>query len=119
METMDHDVAVLELKRALKLGPTMQPIALPASGEELLSGATAVVSGWGTLYVRLCHATFSRCFIVYFNMFLTHSLLWSGGWPDHGLPSEEAGDPPVDQRRVQGLVPRATDPHHRKYAVRW
>ncbi|XP_034237840.1 trypsin delta-like [Thrips palmi] len=50
METMNHDVAVLGLKRTLKLGPAIQPIALPASGEALPQGATGLVSGWGTLY---------------------------------------------------------------------
>ncbi|KAE8746962.1 hypothetical protein FOCC_FOCC006382 [Frankliniella occidentalis] len=48
-DKMDHDVSVLQLKKTLSFGPTIQPIALPAAGEELPSGATGVVSGWGTL----------------------------------------------------------------------
>lgn len=49
MSLMDHDVSVLELKKTLKFGPTIQPIALPGAGEELAQGATGLVSGWGTL----------------------------------------------------------------------
>jgi len=49
MTKLDHDVSVLELKKSLKFGTTIQPIALPAVGEELAQGATGVVSGWGTL----------------------------------------------------------------------
>lgn len=49
-DTMDYDVGVLELKKTLRLGPTIQPIALPAVGEAIPQGAVGTVSGWGTLY---------------------------------------------------------------------
>lgn len=50
-ETMDFDVGVLVLKKALKAGPGINPIALPGQGEHVASGDVGLVSGWGTLYV--------------------------------------------------------------------
>jgi transmembrane serine protease 3 len=42
-----NDIAIMKLVRPVKFGPWIQPACLPAAGEQVPDGATAVVSGWG------------------------------------------------------------------------
>jgi len=41
------DIAVMKLSRPVKFSPWIQPACLPASGEAVVDGTTAVLSGWG------------------------------------------------------------------------
>lgn len=54
---MDSDVSVLRLAITLIFGPTIQPIRIQ-SEREPEDGATAVVTGWGTLRENGTSATF-------------------------------------------------------------
>lgn len=43
----DYDISVLKLSTTLTFGPTIAPIRLPVSGENVNSGVLATVTGWG------------------------------------------------------------------------
>jgi len=42
-----NDIAIMKLARPVKFGPWIQPACLPAAGEQVPDGATALLSGWG------------------------------------------------------------------------
>jgi len=42
-----NDIAIMKLARPVKFGPWIQPACLPAHGEQVPDGATALLSGWG------------------------------------------------------------------------
>ncbi|KAF2896657.1 hypothetical protein ILUMI_09517 [Ignelater luminosus] len=48
-DSSNNDIAVLTLIFTLTVGPTIGPIALPNINEEVSTGTSAVVSGWGAL----------------------------------------------------------------------
>ncbi|XP_055912243.1 trypsin 3A1-like [Eupeodes corollae] len=45
--TMDYDIGIIRLADDLEFSDSVQPIALPAAGEDVAEGASAIVSGWG------------------------------------------------------------------------
>ncbi|KAF2902997.1 hypothetical protein ILUMI_03196 [Ignelater luminosus] len=45
----NNDIAILTLLFSLTAGPTIGPISLPNVNEEISTGTSTVVSGWGTL----------------------------------------------------------------------
>ncbi|XP_055843719.1 trypsin 3A1-like [Episyrphus balteatus] len=45
--TMDYDIGAIRLAEDLEFSDSVQPIALPAAGEDVDEGAKGVVSGWG------------------------------------------------------------------------
>ncbi|XP_019879199.2 trypsin-2 [Aethina tumida] len=48
-DTLDYDIAILELSTKIKLDRSMLPIALPRKNEKLKPGAAATATGWGAL----------------------------------------------------------------------
>ncbi|CAK8684129.1 unnamed protein product [Clavelina lepadiformis] len=46
-ESIDNDIAVLKLSSPIKFSKYIRPACLPDQGENVASGSTAVVSGWG------------------------------------------------------------------------
>ncbi|XP_011187812.1 trypsin-4 [Zeugodacus cucurbitae] len=47
MDTMDYDIGLVRLARALTFSLRIQPIALPAAGDVVLDDDVALVAGWG------------------------------------------------------------------------
>lgn len=47
MDTMDYDIGLVRLARALTFGARIQPIALPTAGDLVLDGDIGLVAGWG------------------------------------------------------------------------
>ncbi|KAK3907115.1 Trypsin-4 [Frankliniella fusca] len=115
--SMDYDVSVLELKKSLKFGPTIQPIALPAVGEELAQGATGVVSGWGTLSQGALLTAFhlrkleiplwtkDECTKLYKNpmTLVTENMLCGGNFEGDSCQGDSGG-PVVSQGKLVGIV---------------
>ncbi|MCY1023853.1 serine protease [Pyxidicoccus sp. MSG2] len=46
-DTTMNDIAIIKLAKPIKFSTTVQPIALPLSGETVPDGADATVAGWG------------------------------------------------------------------------
>ena len=47
--TMDYDIALLRLDKAVSYSDAMRPICLPSSTENFPSGTQCVVTGWGKI----------------------------------------------------------------------
>ncbi|XP_058466491.1 trypsin 3A1-like [Malaya genurostris] len=47
--TFNNDIALLELDKPLRYGPTIQPACLPDGSERDLSGSLGIVAGWGRI----------------------------------------------------------------------
>ena len=60
-QTIDFDVAVIQIKGEFDFGPTQQIIPLPAVGEKLSDGNKATASGWGVSRVNMRNP-FGRAF---------------------------------------------------------
>lgn len=43
-----NDIAIMKLSRPVKFSPSIQPVCLPAAGEQVPDGVLAIVAGWGT-----------------------------------------------------------------------
>lgn len=52
-QTIDFDVAVVQIKGEFEFGPTQQMIPLPAVGEKISDGNMVTASGWGVSKVGL------------------------------------------------------------------
>ncbi|XP_062538139.1 uncharacterized protein LOC134206439 [Armigeres subalbatus] len=51
--TFNNDIALLELDKPLRYGPTIQPACLPDGGEHDFTGSLGIVAGWGRIEERL------------------------------------------------------------------
>ena len=51
--TITNDACLLKLKEPLEWTEFVQPIALPAAGQDTPAGTECTVTGWGTLNVSL------------------------------------------------------------------
>ncbi len=47
-QTLDNDIAIVELAKPISFTDTVWPAALPAENSELTAGTVCTVSGWGT-----------------------------------------------------------------------
>ena len=48
-----NDICLLKLKKSLEWTQFVQPIALPAAGQETMTGTECTVTGWGEFNVRV------------------------------------------------------------------
>ena len=51
--TITNDACLLKLKETLEWTDFVQPIALPAAGQQTEAGTDCTITGWGTLSVRI------------------------------------------------------------------
>lgn len=58
--SVDYDVAVLKLQTPLSFNSFVQPIPLPAFGQEVDKKLEGTISGWGMTRVSFVHLCYQR-----------------------------------------------------------
>ncbi|XP_046402911.1 trypsin-7-like [Ischnura elegans] len=109
---LDYDISLLEVSTPFVFGPTVQPIALPSPGEQVVPGTVADVSGWGTtssggtgspdlLHVLVPVVDDSVCDNVYSTM--TDRMLCAGSEEADSCQGDSGG-PLVQNGKLIGIV---------------
>ncbi|KAJ8976730.1 hypothetical protein NQ317_004281, partial [Molorchus minor] len=116
-QTIDYDMALLELQEPIKFNDFASPIKLVEANSKVVNGEQATISGWGTTFenahvlpqhlqaARVDIISIAQCRMFYGDDVISDRMLCAG-YPEGGVDScqGDSGGPLVVDGKLAGIV---------------